>query len=210
MKKHTILILLCFVFLTIEVNPLDLDVQNLKGLKFVRLQCEFNGIDYYKGYQDMKSQKLEEFNLVNVTEKLSEAEIPISKKDIRALYSQLEKQFKKSGLEIVKMGRGGKKGGFAGSTILPMISINSEIIKATEESFHILIYLTVSKWISTWVNNQTVNSHVIIWWQKKMLTVSNEELFKTISIEAKALSDELIMQLKNIGSDEEEEENEKN
>jgi hypothetical protein len=200
MRKIIIAILVFVVIFPLVSGALELDNKNLKGLNYARIQCEFNNVPFYKGYKSPKEQKLEEFNLEMAETKLREAGIPIGKDHIRAVYNQMETLLKKAGIRIVDIRTSDEKGG---STILPTVSISVEVMAASKKTYFTLVYITVSKWISTWVGTENIHTPMIAWWQKKMLVTAPGELNTSIEKAVKKLIDEFTLQLKQANPEEE-------
>ena len=192
MKKKLIFTLTLAVLFIVMVRPVELDKKNLKGLNYVRIQSEFNGVPYYRGYKSPKDQEVEEFNLEETETRLNKAGIPLSKDNIRAVYDQLAKRLSASGVEIVKIRNQDEKNAF---TIIPTVSINVEVMAVPGERYFILVYLTVSRWISTWSDTQNLHTPVIIWWQKKMLAATKGKLNKSLAEAADTLIDDFLVKL---------------
>ncbi|UCH93527.1 MAG: hypothetical protein JSV88_25090 [Candidatus Aminicenantes bacterium] len=205
MRNLIIAILGVVVIFYLRVGALEPDNKNLEGMKFARIQCEFNGVPFYKGYKSPKDQETEEFNLEEVETKLSKAGIPITKDNIRAVYDRMEAQLKKAGIQVVGIRTSNDKGG---STILPTVSVNVEVMEASKKLYFTLVSLTVSKWMSTWSGTQNIRTTVITWWQKKMLAAGPKELNQSIEKVVKELIDDFILQWKEANSKEEETEKE--
>ena len=201
MRKIIIAILVFVVIFPLVSGALELDNKNLKGLNYARIQCEFNNVPFYKGYKSPKEQKLEEFNLEMAETKLSQAGIPITKNNIRAIYNQMEALLEEAGIRIVEIRTSAEK---SGSTILPTVSINVEVKKASKKMYFTLVYITVSKWISTWSGTKNIRTPMIAWWQKKMLVMAPDELNNSIEKAVKELIDDFILQLKEANPEEEE------
>ena len=200
--RKIFIVIMGFVFIFPQVlGAVELDNKNLKGLNYARVQCEFNGVTFYKGYKSPKEQKVEEFNLEKAEAKLTEAGIPIDKDHIRAVYNQMETLFRKAGIRIVEIRTGDDK---AKSTILPTVSINVEVMAASKKMYFCLVYITVSKWISAWVGTENINTPMIAWWQKKMLVAAPDKLNTSIEKAVKKLIDEFTLQLKQANPEEEE------
>ncbi len=163
----------------IEPNPL------LKDVNYVRLQCKFNGMTYYKGFRKPQDAEMIEFNLDEAETALKDAAIPITKDDIRALYQRAESQLKKAGVRLLDIRpRNSKR-----SSVVPAVDLNVDIQPAAEESYVVLVYLTVSKWMSAWSVSGNVQAPVIVWWQKKALLVPTAELSAKISETAMQLAE---------------------
>jgi ABC-type transport system substrate-binding protein len=201
--RKIFIVILGFVFIFPRVSgAVELDNKNLEGLNYARVQCEYNGVPFYKGYKSPKEQKLEEFNLEKAETALNKAGIPIDKDHIRAVYNQMETMLKNAGIRIVEKRTSDEK---AGSTILPTISINVEVIEASKKMYFCLVSITVSKWISAWVGTENINTPMIAWWQKKMLVTAPDELNTSIEKAVKELIDDFTLNLKEANPVEEEE-----
>jgi hypothetical protein len=200
--RKIFIVILGFVFIFPQVlRALELDNKNLKDLNYARIQCEYNGIPFYKGYKGLKEQNPVEFNLGKAETTLKKAGIPITKDHIRAVYNQMEAMLEKAGIRIVEIRTSDEK---AGSTILPTVSIHVEVMKASKKMYFTLVYITVSKWISSWVGTENINTPMIAWWQKKMLVTAPDELNTSIEKAAKELIDDFTLQLKQANPEEEE------
>jgi ABC-type transport system substrate-binding protein len=200
--RKIFIVILGFVFIfPLVLRSLELDNKNLKGLNYARIQCEYNSIPFYKGYKSPKEQKVEEFNLEKAVAKLKKAGIPIDKDHIRAIYNQMETLLKETGIRIIEIRTSDDK---AGSTILPTVSIHVEVMKASKKMYFCLVSITVSKWISTWVGTENINTPMIAWWQKKMLVTAPDELNTFIEKAVKELIDDFTRQLKKANPEEEE------
>lgn len=200
--RKILIVILGFVFIFPLVSgALEPDNKNLKGLNYARVQCEYNGVPFYKGYKSPKEQKIEEFNLEMAETKLSDTGIPITKDNIRAVYDQMDALLQKAGIRIVEIRTSDDK---AGSTILPTVSINVEVMEASKKMYFCLVYITVSKWISTWVGTENINTPMIAWWQKKMLVTAADQLNTSIEKAVKELIDDFTLQLKKANPEEEE------
>jgi ABC-type transport system substrate-binding protein len=192
--RKIFIVILGFVFIFPRVSgAVELDNKNLEVLNYARVQCEYNGVPFYKGYKSPKEQKLEEFNLEKAETALNKAGIPIDKDHIRAVYNQMETMLKNAGIRIVEIRTSDEK---AGSTILPTISINVEVIEASKKMYFCLVSITVSKWISAWVGTENINTPMIAWWQKKMLVTAPDELNTSIEKAVKELIDDFTLNLK--------------
>ena len=192
-----------FVFgLPLLLSALELDNKNLKGLNYARIQCEFNGVPYFKGYKSAKAEKVEEFNLVELEKKLADAGIPLAKELPRSLYNRMESKLKTAGLRVVGIRGSDDRDD---STILATVSIAAEIIPVSEDSFAALVYVTVSQWMSTWVGSENINTPVITWWQKKILTAAPADLNQAVDKACTGLIDDFVVQLTEANKDKEEE-----
>ena len=190
---------LMLLFGIIVVSPLvfpasgELDNRNLKGVNYVRIRCEFNGVPFYKGVESPQAEKAEEFNAKEAENRLKELGIPISKDNIKAIYEIMESGLKKAGLGVVEIKN---SPGQHQATIIPTVSVNVDILKASKELYFILVQLTVSKWISTWSGTENIHTPVIIWWQKEMLSAGPEELVEAVEKTEKQLIADFILRLK--------------
>ncbi|MGD2092588.1 MAG: hypothetical protein PVH61_40855 [Candidatus Aminicenantes bacterium] len=203
MSKIIIAISVCIVIFPLVSGAMEPDNRNLKDLNYARIQCEYNGIPFYKGYKGLKEQNLVEFNLEKAETKLSDAGIPIDKDHIRAIYTQMETLLKEAGIRIVEIRTNDET---AGSTILPTVSIHVEVMAASKKMYFALVYITVSRWISTWVGTENINTPMIAWWQKKMLVIAPDELNTSIEKATKELINDFTQQLKKANPEEIEEE----
>ncbi len=188
------------VLLPLGLGALESDNKNLKGLNYARIQCEYNGVPFYKGYKSPKEQKVEEFNLEKAKTKLSKAGIPIGKDHIRAVYNLMETLLINAGIRIIEIRTSDEK---SGSTILPTVSINVEVMAASQKMYFCLVYLTVSRWISTWVGTENIQTPMIAWWQKKMLVTAPDELNNSIEKAVKELIADFTLQLEKANPEEE-------
>jgi hypothetical protein len=193
MKNLVVFVLVLAVIFSLPAGAVELDKKNLKGLNYVRIQCEFNGVPYYKGYKSPKDQDLEEFNAEEVEARLKETGIPLTRAYVRAVYDRMEARLSDAGVQIVEIRSRDEKND---STILPTITIAVEVLDVSKERYFVLIYLTVSRWISTWSGTQNINTPVITWWQKSMLAAAAEELNKSIEKAVKTLTDDFLVKLK--------------
>ena len=192
------------VGLTLFLGAMTPDKRYLKGLKYARIQCEFTGVPFYKGYKSPKEENMEEFNLEEAVSGLKQAGIPIGKDNIRALYDQLESMLKKTGLRIVTVKNSSD---MDDSSILPTISIGVEVITAPKSLYFVRVDLTVSQWMSTWVGTENLHAPVITWWQEKMLAAEPKELNKLIETAARELCDEFTLQWLSVNPKEEPQQN---
>lgn len=181
-------------------TPVELDQAHLKGINYVRIQCQFNNVPYYKGYQDLKTQEMQEFNVDAVETKLKEDGIPIAKKKFQAIYNRMESKLKTGGFRILEIRQDD-------STIIPTISLNLEATAVTNDGkmYVVFLYVTVSKWISTWVGTRNIQSPVIAWWKHKIITASPGELDKSIDAAVKELLETFLAQWQEANKEEEKE-----
>jgi hypothetical protein len=113
----------------------------------------------------------------------------------------METQLKKAGIRVVEIRTGDDN---AKSTILPTVSINIEVMKASQKMYFCLVSITVSKWISAWDETEDINTPMIAWWQKKMLAAAPDELNTSIKKAVKELIDDFTLQLEQANQEEEE------
>lgn len=186
----SVFIIIVSMFLCGHLNAAPSDNKNLFGVNFVRIQSQFNGVAYYKGFKTIQSPQVEDFNLLEVEVKLKEANTPLNRDSIRALYSKLETVFSKEGLKIIEVRPGNQFGG--GNSVIPTVSINVETAVGGNDSYFALVYLTVDKWYSTWSGSQMAQSPAIAWWQKKILVSNAKNLVPSVEGAADALISEFI------------------
>jgi hypothetical protein len=205
MKKKFDFILV-FIFISAAASfpsvsaPGEPDHLLLEGINYVRIRCQFNGVSYYKGYKDLKAKEIEEFNADAVEATLKEAGIPITKKKFRAMYDRMESMLKTGGFRILEIRQDD-------STIIPFISLNLEATSVTNggELYVVFVYVTVSKWISTWVGTRNIQSPVIAWWKYKIMAVRPKELDKSIDAAVKELLETFLAQWQEANKEEEKE-----
>ena len=193
MRKVLVFVLMLAVIFSLLVGAVELDKKNLKGLSYVRIQCEFNGVPFYRGYKSPKDQEVEEFNAEEAEAKLKEAGIPLTITNIRAVYDRLETRLTDAEVQIVGIRSRDEKNNV---TILPTVSIEVEVLDVSKKRYFILVSLTVSKWMSTWSGTQNLHTQVITWWQKNMLAAAAEELDKSVEKAVNALIDDFLVKLK--------------
>jgi hypothetical protein len=163
----------------------------LKGVNYVRLRCKFNGMPYFKGYKTHLDTKMEEYFLDETADSLKKADIPISKKDIRSLYDSLEARVKDADVRILDINPGGKKK----ATLIPSLTLNIDVKTVSEGKFFILEYLTLTRWMSSWFGNESLEAPVIIWWHKKMLSADKKSFSNSIESTAKELTSRFLAHL---------------
>jgi hypothetical protein len=200
MRKIIIAILVFAVILPLMVETLELDILNLKGMNYVRFQCEYNGIPFYKASKNPNDPNPKEFGLKEIITALKETGISIGENNIKTIYSQMEKLLKEAGIRIVDIRIGDEK---SESSILPTVNMNIEVTEVSKELCFCLIYITVSKWISNWSGTENIHTPMIAWWQKKILAASPEELNNTIEKAATELMNDFIIKLKEANTQEE-------
>jgi hypothetical protein len=144
----------------------------LKGVNYVRIMTQFNGASYFKGFENPRDTTIKEFNLEAVAAGLKESGIGLNNTHIQAVYDRLETNLKNAGIRILNI-RPQKENE---SSVIPTIIMNVDIMAASDESYFILVYLTVSKWMSSWSGDKSVQEPVIIWWRKNMIISDGESL----------------------------------
>jgi hypothetical protein len=208
--KKIIDFVLVFVFISAAASlplasaPVEPDQALLEGINYVRIRCRFNGATYYKGYKDLKGREIQEFNAEAVETALKESGIPISKEKFRALYDRMESLLKTGGVRIVAIRQDD-------STIIPFISLSLEAkaVGSDRELVVVLLTVTVSRWISTWVGTRNIQSPMIAWWKHKIMAVKPEELDKSIDTAAGELLATFLAQWQEANKEEEKEEGSK-
>lgn len=202
--KKTFYFIMVFIFISTAASfplvsaPVESDQALLEGINYVRIQCQFNGVPYYKGYQDLKIQEMQEFNADAVETTLKEAGIPIAKKKFQAMYDRMESLLKTGGFRILEIRQDD-------TTIIPTISLNLEAKAVTNgrKLYVVFVYVTVSKWISTWVGTRNIQSPVIAWWKHKIMAVRPGELDKSIDAAVKELLETFLAQWQEANKEEE-------
>jgi hypothetical protein len=200
--KKTIDFILVFIFISAAVSfpsasaPVEPDQALLEGINYVRIRCQFNGVPYYKGYKDLKTREKQEFNADAVETTLKETGIPISKKKFQAMYDRMESLLKTGGFRILKIGQDD-------STIIPTISLNLEAKAVTNgrKLYVVFLVVTVSKWVSTWVGTENVQSPMIAWWKHKIMAVKPGELDKSIDAAVEELLETFLAQWQEANKD---------
>jgi hypothetical protein len=115
---------------------------------------------------------MKEFNLEESAATLKDAGIPMDKDNIRRLYDHTEDLLKKAGVRPLDI----RPGSGRDASVVPEISLNVDVELATRESYVVSVYLTVSKWMSVWSGNRSVQAPAIVWWRKRVLMVPPSEL----------------------------------
>lgn len=204
--KKTIDFMLVFIFISVFTSfpsvstPVEPDQALLEDINYVRIQCRFNGVPYYKGYRDLKTREMQEFNADAVETALKEAGIPIAKKKFRAMYDRMESLLKTGGFRILEIRQDD-------STIIPTIGLNLEATAVTNgrKLYVVFVYVTVSKWISTWVGTRNIQSPVIAWWRHKIIAARPGELDKSIGAAVEELLETFLAQWQEANKEEEKE-----
>jgi hypothetical protein len=167
-----------FLFLPF-IHTAEPDNKNLTGLNYVRIQCQVNGISYYKGFKNLQARQAEEFNVKELDAALKTGGFPITKDNIRAVYSKMESMLIKNNIRILDI-RQEDTGENSGSSIIPTVSMNIDVMEGTKDVYFAVVWITVDKWISTWSGAQNTQFRAVIWQKKKMLAATPKELFKSI------------------------------
>ena len=193
-KKITRQVIFCLVLFMFFISPLfltgsELGNKNLKGIQFVIIAAEFNGVLFEEGYVDRDEEEIKEFNLEKAAAKLKKEGIPITEKNIREIYNQMGSMIQKTDLQILKA----KKYSKEGTTIITMA--------VAKNLYFTVIHLTLSKWVSNWSGTKRIHAPVYTWSEKKMAAAGSKGLMKTIKTAVSELTKEFINELKqaNIG-----------
>jgi hypothetical protein len=197
-----------FSFFSLPIGATEFNFKNLSGITNVRIQCQFNGIPYFKGFKNVQALKTEEYNMKEIETKLKDDGVPITNENIRAIYSKMESSLIKEGVRILEI-RPDSSEGAPGSTIIPSVSVNVDVIKGPQESYFVLVWIEVEKWMSFWVGDKNILSPMIIWRQKKMLSVDSKGLYKSIDSASNELTGLFLSQLKSANAPVEEKKVEK-
>ena len=198
-KKITGIIVTLFIFF---ISPLfltgsELGNKNLKGIQFVIIAAEFNGVLFEEGYVDRNEEEIKEFNLEKAAAKLKKEGIPITEENIREIYSQMGPMIQKTDLQILKA----KKYSKEGTTIIPTLTVKVDTMAVAKNLYFTVIHLTLSKWVSNWSGTKRIHAPVYTWSEKKMAAAGPKGLMKTIKTAVIELTQEFISELKqaNIG-----------
>ncbi|MCP4155588.1 MAG: hypothetical protein GY757_48135 [bacterium] len=174
MKKNISII--CLAVMILSVAPLltgsELGNQNLKGIDFLMVSCVFNGVPFYEGYIDKREEKIKEFNLDKALALLKEDHIPLSKKNIRAIYRQVNIILKEAEISILKT----KAYALKKSTVIPTISVKIDVLPLAENLYFSVVHVTLSKWLSNWAAGHRYYAPVYTWSDKLMITTGVDEL----------------------------------
>lgn len=169
----------------IELQPL------LKGMTFVRIRCLFNDIAYYQGYRNPRDTKKEDFNLDKVEKKLKENSIPLTKVQVQELYSRLETELKANGVRILDIQTAEE----SDSTVIPTITLGFDCLTSPPDRFFLSVDLTATKWMSYWAGEESVQSPVIVWWQKKLAETNSNDFISVLDKTASTLLEKFTTQL---------------
>jgi len=193
-KKITgIIVTLCMVIISPQfLIGSELGDKNLKGIQWIMIAAEFNGILFEEGYVDRNEEVIKPFNLEKSASKLKKDGIPITKQDIREIYSQVESMIQKTGLQILKA----KKYSNENTTIIPTITVRVDTMMAAKNLYFTVIHLTLSKWLSNWSGANRIYAPVYIWSEKKMAAAGSKGLKKTVKTAVSELTQEFISELK--------------
>jgi len=201
-KKITRQVIFCLVLFMFFISPLfltgsELGNKNLKGIQFVIIAAEFNGVLFEEGYVDRDEEEIKEFNLEKAAAKLKKEGIPITEKNIREIYNQMGSMIQKTDLQILKA----KKYSKEGTTIIPTLTVKVDTMAVAKNLYFTVIHLTLSKWVSNWSGTKRIHAPVYTWSEKKMAAAGSKGLMKTIKTAVSELTKEFINELKqaNIG-----------
>ncbi|MGE5344286.1 MAG: hypothetical protein ACM3SY_22695 [Candidatus Omnitrophota bacterium] len=203
-KKLKFSVLLCtlaiaFGCISPALHGAEADSRNLSGMTYVRLKCEFNGTPYFRGFKNTQSQQPEEFNIKELEAKLkgnpNGPAFPLSLDHIRSFYSKLETMLTSEGIRILEVIPDNSDG--AGeSTIIPTVNLEFDVREGTKDLYFVSMALNVDKWISSWVDDRSVQTPVLVWWQKRMVVANSKELVKTMDTTTNELIGVFLTQLK--------------
>ncbi len=194
-RTGVVFLVFMLIILFVRVEATDLSNRNLIGITYARILCRINGVAYYKGFKDIRSRTVEEFNLPAVESKLKSSGLPLNKENIRSIYSMMETTLMSQGIHVVEM-RQGEMDTTTGSTVIPIISVNMDIMEVNKESYYVLAYTAVERWNSTWIGDQNVQAPSIGWWQKKMLNSNPKELAQILENTANELMTDMVSKIK--------------
>jgi hypothetical protein len=177
-KKITgIMVTLFMVFISpLFLTGSELGYKNLKGIQFVIIAAEFNGVLFEEGYVDRNEEEIKAFNLEKAAAKLKKEGIPINEKNIREIYSQMGSMIQKIDLEILKA----KKYSKENTSIIPTLTVKVDTMAVTKTLYFTVIHLTLSKWVSNWSGTKRIYAPVYIWSEKKMAAAGSKGLMKAI------------------------------
>jgi len=193
-KKITCIMVIVFMLI---ISPLfligsELGNKNLKGIQLVFIAAEFNGILFEEGYVDRNEEVIKTFNLEKAASTLKKDGIPITKQNIREIYSQVESMIQKTDLQILKA----KKYSKENTTIIPTLTVRVDTMVAAKNLYFTVIHLTLSKWLSNWSGTKRVYAPVYIWSEKKMAAAGSKGLMKTVKTAVSELTQAFISELK--------------
>ena len=179
MKKIISLISILLSISILFLNAGELGNKNLKGIRYIIVAAEFNGVLYEKGYVDREEETVKEFNLKKAAAKLEKDGIPITQKDIRGIYGQMESLLQKAELEILAM----KKDSGEKASVIPILTVRIDTMPAAKnlDLYATVVHLTLSKWLSNWVGPKRILAPVYAWSEKRIATASAGKLTKTIA-----------------------------
>lgn len=206
-----LLVCLILAFSQQTATAIQLDDSNLKGVNYVRVQCSFNGIPYYTGFKGLDTEKEEDVNVERIESLYKDEKIPIARKNFRALYKLLESTLKTEKFRIleirVRPGQDLEESDAAsgtGSTIIPTVSLDVEVFPFFNghEMYVGVISVTVAKWMSSWAGTENIQTHMIAWWHKSVISVGPEELNDAITKAAGVLIENFIARWKAANTEE--------
>lgn len=194
-RTGVLFLVFMLIILFVRIEATDLSNRNLIGITYARILCRINGVAYYKGFKDIRARTVEEFNLPAVESKLKSSGLPLNKENIRSIYAMMENTLTSQGIHVVEM-RQGEMDTTTGSTVIPIISVNLDIMEVNKESYYVLAYTAVERWNSTWIGDQNVQAPSIGWWQKKMLNSNPKELAQILENTANELMINMVSKIK--------------
>lgn len=217
MKKTTstawISLLVFFALVPFRQNmtAIRLEDSNLKGVSYVRVQCTFNGIPYYTGFKGLDTEKEEDVNAERIESLYKDQRIPITRKNFHTLYKLLESTLKSEKFRVLEIRvRPGQDladssaASGAGSTIIPTVSLDIEVFPFFNghEMYVGVISVTVAKWMSSWAGTQNIQTNMIAWWHKNVISVGPDELSNAVAKAAGVLIEDFIAQWKAANTEE--------
>lgn len=170
----------------------ELGNKNLKGIQLIFIAAEFNGILFEEGYVDRNEEVIKTFNLEKAASKLKKDGIPLTKQNIREIYSQMESMIQKTDLQILKA----KKYSKENTTIIPTLTVRVNTLVASKNLYFTVIHLTLSKWLSNWSGAKRIYAPVYIWSEKKLAAAGSKGLMKTVKTAVSELTQAFISELK--------------
>ncbi|MCP4220621.1 MAG: hypothetical protein GY765_38695 [bacterium] len=168
MKKVIIFMLLSTGLMLFPAGS-ELGHNNLKGIKHLIVSAEFNGITVGEEFRDKTEEEAKEYNVEEAEEGLKEVDVPLTRKDILAIFHHVRDMIGESDLEILKMGRLRAK-----STIIPTLTLRVDTLAAAADTYFAVVHLTLSKRVSNWVGSKRIQAPVYTWSQKALVAVARE------------------------------------
>lgn len=179
MKKSTLIIGCLALWLGLFPPALtgsELGNENLKGIRYVMVAVELNGVAFKEGYTDREEEKTKELNLDEAAEKMEEDAIPITPKDIRTIYVQTNKKLRDGGLQTLKA----KSYTDTKSTVIPTLTVRLDTLTVGKDMYAGVLHVTLTKMMSNWSGGKRIHAPVFIWSEKELLAAGKEDLLKTI------------------------------